>query len=673
VRAFATGALLAAILGAAFWTGSGGSISPEVAKRGFLLAVGCAAIPILLCGWRSIAAVPTWALALLAADLALHALSAMFALDSVSAWFGGVERGLGVADAAAWSLIALLSAKLSATPGTSFSSIVRTALAVASALAGIALLQAFVDWRTAPEGFPIQRPYATLGNPSFLAGVLAMALPVALAARIRPLAKLACALPILAALLLTQSRGALLAAIVGSSLTLVLIHDGSRRRLILLLSGLMITAAAIGWTAMVIKRPDSVAIRAALYQAAVDAQLHPATLIDVRGMTDPVQRWRPWIGYGPDNIEPVLTRHRDASINRYEAQGWDRLADRSHDRLLDRWIELGWPGAALGLALAGLPMIRGIRLSRREIPGSASLQCQRLCIASACGCWLAFGIDGLFGVPNAALDLAGAVALGVLIAPWPNPEPGTNSSQHREPDSKSAPVFSAWLMILTATIVTTGLALAVGRSHQENTGLPSASSGSTNFPCAANRTSLRFSALPSLRALDSLHGSDPELGTPGIDKAECLRAAEHITRAAPTLPRGWYLLGWLRQRTGDEDGARQAYLQALTQLQQAQARSVDSLTGAIEKISAAERIQPENPNAARQLLQQARSEFEAQEESTRNALWYRNYAFLRARQGAVAAAVRAYHQAVLLAPDDQASQRNLKLLEAQLESGPAPD
>lgn len=656
MRAFTAGALAAALLATAFWITSDLDLAPELIRRGFLLALAAASIPALIADRQALSGVPQWAWALLLADLSLGAVSASLALDPLSAWIGGSERGLGWLDALAWSLIALLAAQWVGRGGHALRSSVRIALLAVIGLSAIALLQVCLSWRHADANLPLIRPGATLGNPNFLAGVLALALPMWVSIRQQRWTKVIGAGLILGALLLTQSRAALLAGLLGGGLSLLLRIEWSRRALFGAAAALLAAALTLGWLGTQISRPDSVAIRLALYRAAADSAWHPLALVDIDGLRDPSQTLRPWIGYGPDNIEAVLTRHRDPVLNRYESHGWDRLADRSHNRLLDRWIECGALGVLLGLALGCLPLLRGLRnwQRARAAQGPAARHWQ-VSIAAASGVWLAYGIDGMFGVPNAALDLAGALAFGVLIAPRPD-----NPSIQGESKRNGGQSWPIWLLGFAWVI-----ALGPAAADWHRRWLPPLPSDFAGVPSIDSLLEhRRYSVLPSLQALEWLQHQDPQLDTPGLDLERWLKLAEHAVRAAPTLPRAWHLLGWMRQGSGDASGARQAYLRALALLDQAQSMDRPEWTEALALLARADRTQPTDPVGAQQLLSLARNRLEQIPDAARNAAWYRSYAYLRARQGAYEEAIRAYRQALVLNPADTASRDNLERLQA---------
>lgn len=159
MRALATGALLAGVLGVAFWVDPA---APELARRALLLATAAA----VLAGWRPAAPLARGVLLLAALDLLWQAFSASLALDPRSAWLGAPMRGLGVLDACAWWVIALAYAGADA----------QTRERIGALALGCSLALALLAWAEYASGWSL-RPGATLGNAAFLGGVLALALP----------------------------------------------------------------------------------------------------------------------------------------------------------------------------------------------------------------------------------------------------------------------------------------------------------------------------------------------------------------------------------------------------------------------------------------------------------------------------------------------------------------
>lgn len=611
MRALATGALLAGVLGVAFWVDPA---APELARRALLLAAAAA----VLAGWRPVAPLARGVLLLAALDLLWHAFSASLALDPRSAWLGAPMRGLGVLDACAWWVIALGYAGADA----------QTRERIGALALGCSLALALLAWAEYASGWSL-RPGATLGNAAFLGGVLALALPYWLLAPMPRALRWAALLVLGSALYLSAARGPMLAAAGGMLVAWIAFRPALRRSQAVALAALALVAAAL--IAQHIQRPDSVAIRLALYQAALAAQPEPLRRLD--GQSDPWASWRPWIGYGPEQIEPVLTRRRDAELNRYEGQGWDRLADRTHNRLLDRWIALGIPGAALGVILGLWPLLR--RVEDLDTAG-------RRRRSMAAGAWVAFGIDGLFGVPHAAVDLAAALTLGLLL-------------QARGLDAAARAHWRpAWALLGAVACV----AAALGwRNWLRTPTLP------TDYPLTRVLAEPGYSALPGLLALERLYLEDRALAQPQSRDPNWLRVATQVSAGAPTLPRAWHLLAWLRQAHGDPDGAAQAWEHALALLDLAQAPN-QPLALARARARLADLVHAQDPVGAQTLLRRATSALHEIPEAGRDADWQRLYGYVSARRGATRQAVDAYEAALRLDPADAASRANLDALRA---------
>lgn len=637
------GGLLACVCGSLLWSDPGWCTGPELAKRGFIVAAALAGLMLLLPGWRRLQ-VPAWALALLALDLLLHLVSALFALHPWAAWLGGPERGLGVIDAASLTVIVLFGAELASRDPGMFRTIAGKILRLVSVIALLALLQRYAPWPSLLPPVFGERPYVTLGNPNYLGGVLAISLPAVAGLRRRRWLAGAAAAILLAALLATEARGALIAAISGGACTLALLQrtrPGVRSLLLVGIGGILALALVFSQVA----RPESLSIRGALYRAAIDAQAHPVPLFAVDGRIDPAHGARRWIGYGPDNIEPVLTRNRDPALNALEAHGWDRLADRAHNRSLDRLLELGLPGVLTGLLLALLPLLRGGQLSLDDRSHDAT---RRSMLAIATGCWVAFGVDGLFGVPSAATDLLGALALGVLISL-------PADAQALVPQRSTRSFVTGFLLILP-------IALAIGVAHRQflRDREPAIDIAGTSVRLERRA----YSAHPAIAAIERLQQANADSGA--LDAATArtwLPLAEHAVRAGPSLPRAWQQLGWLRHSSGDPSGARAAYDRALLLLVPVHAALRARTDRAVADIRAADQVHASDPAAALKYLHIARQRLETIDATVRDNYWYRNYAYLRAREGDLAAAIQAYRAALDQDPLDHASRRNLEALE----------
>lgn len=611
MRNAAIGVLVGAVVGVLWWVDPGWSTSSETGKRGFLVAAA------LLLGLLShldrqpAPALPRWLHALALSDLLLRLLSASFALNPWLAWLGGAERGLGVVDALAWWTLVYAVARY-ANRNLSWLAWCGVALALAAACA-------LLPWPSAFGG----RPYGTLGNPAFLAGALALAAPLLLCAPGSPRLRAGLLFAIGALLLLIGARAALLAAAAGLGLAAWLRWPGRS-------AGLAACALLLASAALVVviggapERAQSSSLRALLYRSAVAAPLQPQPLVDLRGQADPAHALRMWIGHGPEGIEPLLTRQRDAAMNALESRGWDRLADRSHNRLLDRWLEFGLVGVLFGLALGLLPLLA----AWSSLGGSIALR------AGAVGAWVAFGVDGTFSVPSAAVDLGGALALGLLVATLLPPLSAAGAG--RAPRWPFAAGCAAVLLLGPLCAIAHRGLLWGAHSHEPGVALN-----------AAFRTQ-PYSALPALAWLEHAQA------IPREQHPLALALAEHSVRAAPALPRAWHDLAQWRRTLGDRAGADAADIESALLLAEASASSSLLMPAALGVLR-----RPQSTNAE---LQRARRLLERIPLDARNAAWHRSHAFAAAMLGDLVAARASYREALRLDPDDVASRRNLERL-----------
>ena len=633
--------LIACVLLVGLWPALLTPTQPELWRRCLMLA-GALLTLLLMLGSRARnpALSDFWLRILLAAHLLAVGLSSAIALHPTVSLFGGAQRGLGLLSELAWWLLVLAAAQVAGSGGC------RSLLGWIARIGTALSIWALADFAVAASwGY---RSSAALGNPAFLASFLALTLP--LQALVHPSRRWTLALVLLQtmALLSSGGRAALLGALIGG-LALAFwrlppTRTWQRWVSATLLIGLMV--AALAW------RPASVAIRGELYQASLSAMLTPDVLVHANGSPDRWASWRPLLGHGPDAIEPALTRHRSARLNSaaLEASGWDRWADRSHSRPLDRLLEGGLIGlivaGALGLTIARRLATAVRRESAMQAPqtGERGLEPLPVLVAMLL-IWL---IDGLFSVPSAAADLVAAIALGAALQL-------SAAAQTERERSATRRFDAAWAILLIAPVC--AVSLALGSAHQALLGSGDAASAD---PGPALRTQ-PYSALPVIQALQqALSEAHPARQLPQLR-----RWSEHVVTAAPSVPRAWLLHGQVSELLGDPQAAARAWTKGLSLLRPgdtaltpqqrlltavALSRSADQLSaaGAANDAEAAYR-------AARQALEIA--------SPPNSAAWWATLAWLRAREGDRSGAILAYQQTLRINPDDVASQRNLEQLQ----------
>lgn len=225
-------------------------------------------------------------------------------------------------------------------------------------------------------GDALVRAVGTFTNPNLLAAFLVLLLPLAaagsaaLADRAGRLVGTAVVVVGYAAVVLTGSRGGIVAAVLGA-VTFVALRKRSPRRL---------AAAALvatgGIAMLVAVTDDDVGVRSDVWRAAVHLLLtHP-------------------LGVGPGRAGPLL----DAAIPGPEA------FQHAHNLWLNQAVELGWAGLA---AVSTITVCTGMLVARR--PGSS--------LSTALGAGLAgFAVASLFDDPANTSRIALALAVVVGLA-----------------------------------------------------------------------------------------------------------------------------------------------------------------------------------------------------------------------------------------------------------------
>jgi hypothetical protein len=343
------------------------------------------------------------------------ALSVVFAPEPAVALIGTSARAQGGLAAIA---VALIAVHVSGLDGDGRRALQRGVALLGGVVAAYALMQsAGLDpwhWRGQPDA----RPVATLGNPTVLAGLLLLALPLTwLQARTaeRPGRWILLASIQTGGLLVSGTRSAWLAL---AGVGLLLAAWNLRRRWLLpgmaLLLALSVLAAV--W------RPASLQDRAWLWQVAARALVESPVLVDLAGQPDASARLRRWVGFGPDGQQPVLAATRaQVPGARPEAAGWD--ADRAHQWVLDRALEGGALGVLAGVVLAGV-VARTLLRARRDPHTRA--EATALCLAL--GAW-ALHLQAAFALTGDRV--LGWICIGLALALAPPAQEETVAAQRR--------------------------------------------------------------------------------------------------------------------------------------------------------------------------------------------------------------------------------------------------
>ncbi len=350
-------------------------------------------------------------------------------------------RLAGVVGEVHWLAAAVVVAAVFRTPAE-WRVLLRAGVAVGVAAAALAVASYYrVElpfYGLLPEpNYP--RVGATLGNPTFLGGYLAIAAVLAAgaaagsfadrrtgaarAATWRGAAWLLAAAPMLWAVTLSGSLGA--AATVGAGLLAGGVACGlcARSRTVRTGSALaaLVAAVAVAGAPVVAAaavdasprddaspRADGAAASGADARAARERQGNPlrARVRDRGGVASQLAKradlWRagllgflerPALGWGPENYTVAFGRH---------TSGWSgpaREYDRAHNRIVEEAVTKGVPGVLAYVALVAWSWVALVRAARRT--GGAG-RATAVCVAAASGAHVGYGLT-LFDVPSTAL------------------------------------------------------------------------------------------------------------------------------------------------------------------------------------------------------------------------------------------------------------------------------
>ena len=310
-----------------------------------------------------------WSLVALSLLAALSVASLAFASNWRLGVLGQSERLEGVVAFVVYAV--LFGVTLQAVRGVRDVRLLASALVAAAALsAGYGILQWLgidpTDYLVANPGFDLRRAFAAFGNPNFLAGLLVLAVPpaVALASRQRRAGTAAglwaVTALIVVGLLLTFTRGALLALLVESLVALWLLASGRVRlqrsarigAAIVAALVLVVGVASIGrggeidlLARLSVGARSGVLDRLLGWQAAVEASLA-----------------RPLFGYGPDLFLTAFRLHRPDAYA--DIGGLAGTTSNAHSWPLQVAATIGAPAAIVFVSAVGLGLWSGVRSLR---------------------------------------------------------------------------------------------------------------------------------------------------------------------------------------------------------------------------------------------------------------------------------------------------------------------
>jgi O-antigen ligase len=327
-------------------------------------------------------------------------------LDSV---LGSYERYGGLVSLVLYLAAASLILAVYTSRPTALVEITRVVTVAAGVVSAYVLLQAlgidWVVWRE-PSGAIAKFHAGTMGNSDFAGGYLGLALPFAALGlwdqgRWRTCAH-AVVLGTVAALVVTRSRGGLLAAVAGIVVFGFARRGGiSRRARTWMVGATLVAAAAAGVTALTARFPRVSA-------------LDRTELLRSKSTSVRAREWstawlsfthHPLLGTGPETYRYEFPRYRP------RADGRDlglQVADKPHNVLLEHASDTGGLGALSYMAIIGASVAFALR-RLRAVPND-----ERPLLAAFLGGLVAYLAQGLVSIDVPPLALMGWVALAGL-------------------------------------------------------------------------------------------------------------------------------------------------------------------------------------------------------------------------------------------------------------------
>jgi len=223
----------------------------------------------------------------------------------------------------------------------------------------------------ANPGFDLKRAFATFNNPNFLAGLLVLALPLALVLALRASdsrAKLgwwAASAVFGAALIATGTRGAWL----GAAVQVVALAIATRRKAVKparidRIAVLVLVALAMAFVGASLGRSGETNFLERLRGASAHASADQR--VQIWAAAGSAVAERPAFGYGPDAFLAAFRMHRPES---YATQFGDTsTTNNAHSWPLQVAATVGIPAALLFVAAVALALIRSARSAFRPVP-----------------------------------------------------------------------------------------------------------------------------------------------------------------------------------------------------------------------------------------------------------------------------------------------------------------
>lgn len=283
------------------------------------------------------------------------------------------------------------------------------------------------DWigtagRLSTDSFADGGIFATFGNPNHLGGFLAVLLPIGwilfvLHRSWRARAAIATiAAGLVAELLQTASRGALVAAVAALGVTAAMFWPDIRRRPRFALPvGALATTGLVAVLVLATQSGLSTKLSTDL------ANANTATLrLDFWRAGVAMANDRPFVGYGPDTFTDLYQGYKSPAFAKRHGPGGS--TNGAHNVFVSQLSGTGYPGLGLLLGLLGIAGLRAVGTWRRlrQLESGSERECAeqahegRLCLVGVLGGIAAFLVQASFNLNQIGLSLVFWVLLGLL-------------------------------------------------------------------------------------------------------------------------------------------------------------------------------------------------------------------------------------------------------------------
>jgi O-antigen ligase len=438
--------------------------------------------------------------------------------------------------------------------------VLETCTVAAAVVAAIGLLQ---HLELAPLAIPVfSRPGSTFGNRNLAAEVMAMALPLGVAAlagaqtrtsRVGLVVALGLELVFLA---ITRARGAWIGAACGLGVVLWLARERLSSAIFVVAVGAVAAAAVAASVPGRLSAHDAGDVKR--YSGVVELL---ETGLDARGaaVRTRLGLWRrttamvhdhPVLGVGPGNWPVVFPRYAEPGATEDGVLSATHAPRQAHDDLLERAAETGVPGLiALGALAAGTAMAA----RRRWATGEPE---EHMIASAAAGALVALVGLSLTSFP---LEMPGTIALGGLALGLVAPE--------RNCPAPMTPKGRAYIAVFGALALVPFAAVRAERNVKSSFWLGAAERGMRRDPGSAGAVEALGYLEHALEARPSDYRAELRTAQMLLRERRSLdseRAARRALATEPYAPNAWAALAAAELAADNDDGARRDATQTLT-------------------------------------------------------------------------------------------------------------